>query len=101
MKTNETLVLTGLSRGREAKLRRIHLGWRQIDLASLAKVAVQEVTSLEYDRYVLPRSLNRMLYWLEMQLYFHPHWPLEKVQKDMDELFKEQQRAYWEVNGAH
>ena len=93
---NDILVLCGLTRGEEAKLRRVALGWRQLDLASLAKVTPIVVTALEKDRYVLPTKLNRMLYWLEMPLYTHEYLTLERAAELIEVRFGNEKEIYWE-----
>ena len=92
---NDILILSNLTRGMEAKLRRIAFGWRQIDLASLAKVGNIEVTLLEKDRFVLPIKLNYMLYWLEMPLYVHSSANLERVTEYVMAKFGNEKEIYW------
>lgn len=58
---NDIFVLTGISEGEKARLTRLAKGLRQIDLASLAKVNVCDITALEKDRYVLHARRNRIL----------------------------------------
>lgn len=67
MKLNdEILVLTNMSEGQKAKLTRLSIGLRQIDLASMAKVNTIDITRLEKDRYVLPTRRKRILAVLGM-----------------------------------
>lgn len=94
--SQDMLILSGLTRGMEAKLRRIALGWRQIDLASLAKVTTSDVTQLERDRFVLPTKLNYMLYWLEMPLYVHDSTTLDRVREYITTKFGNDKEIYWE-----
>jgi transcriptional regulator with XRE-family HTH domain len=60
---NEKLstTFTGLTFGEIARLTRLKLKLRQIDVASRAYVTVQEVIRLEKDSYVLPKRRERIL----------------------------------------
>ncbi|MFC2068248.1 hypothetical protein ACFLTP_04500 [Chloroflexota bacterium] len=49
---NDIFIVTGISEGEKARLTRLARGLRQIDLASLAKVNVCDVTALEKNRYL-------------------------------------------------
>lgn len=57
---NDVFVVTGISEGEKARLTRLAKGLRQIDLASLAKVNVCDITALEKNRY-LPRTRKRRI----------------------------------------
>ena len=55
------LVMTGLSFGKKARLARLALGLRQLDLASRAGVSIGEVSALEHDDYLRPSRRERVL----------------------------------------
>jgi transcriptional regulator with XRE-family HTH domain len=57
---NDVFVVTGISEGEKARLTRLAKRLRQIDLASLAKVNVCDITALEKNRY-LPRTRKRRI----------------------------------------
>lgn len=57
---DDVFVVTGISEGEKARLTRLTKGLRQIDLASLAKVNVCDITALEKNRY-LPRTRKRRI----------------------------------------
>ena len=57
---NHVFVVTGISEGEKARLQRLAKGLRQIDLASLAKVNVCDVTALEKNRY-LPNARRQKI----------------------------------------
>ena len=57
---NDVFVVTGISEGEKARLTCLAKGLRQIDLASLAKVNVCDITVLEKNRY-LPRTRKRRI----------------------------------------
>lgn len=57
---SDVFIVTGISEGEKARLTRLAKGLRQIDLASLAKVNVCDITALEKDRY-LPRTRKRRI----------------------------------------
>ncbi len=58
---NDIFVVTGISEGEKARLTRLAKGLRQIDLASLAKVNVCDITALEKNRYLLRTRKRRIL----------------------------------------
>lgn len=58
---NDVFVITGISEGKKARLTRLAKGLRQIDLASLAKVNVCDITALEKNRYLLRTRKRRIL----------------------------------------
>jgi len=57
---NDIFIVTGISEGEKARLQRLVKGLRQIDLASLAKVNVCDITALEKNHY-LPRTRKRRI----------------------------------------
>ena len=57
---NDVFVVTGITQGEKARLTRLAKGLRQIDVASLAKVNVCDVTALEKNRY-LKRTRKRLI----------------------------------------
>ena len=56
---NEIFIADGLTEGEKARLARLTKGLRQVDVASLAKVNLCEVTALEKGRYI--RKHRKML----------------------------------------
>lgn len=58
---NEIFIINGLTEGQKAKHARIAKGFRQIDVASLAKVNIHEVTALEKDRYIRKSRKSQIL----------------------------------------
>jgi len=54
-------VASGLTEGLRVKLARISRGLRQVDVASLAKVAVCDVVCLEKDRYLPQARKDKIL----------------------------------------
>lgn len=59
--SNDIFVVTGISEGEKARLTRLTKGLRQIDLASLAKVNVCDITALEKNRYLQRTRKRRIL----------------------------------------
>lgn len=59
--SNDIFVVTGISEGEKARLTRLTKGLRQIDLASLAKVNVCDITALEKNRYLQRTRKHRIL----------------------------------------
>ena len=57
---NDVFVVTGIIEGEKARLTRLAKRLRQIDLTSLAKVNVCDITALEKNRY-LPRARKRRI----------------------------------------
>jgi transcriptional regulator with XRE-family HTH domain len=57
----ETIIYTDVTQGQKAKVARILLGKRQVDIASAAVVTVQEVSRLEKDAFVMPSRKKRIL----------------------------------------
>ena len=66
--SEEILILSGISEARKVKLPRLAKGFRQIDLASIAKVNPIDITRLEKGRYVLPTRRKRILEALGMDI---------------------------------
>ena len=60
MDKNNIAIFTHLTTGEHARLTRLNLKLRQVDVASKANVTVQEVSSLENDGFVLPTRLSRI-----------------------------------------
>jgi hypothetical protein len=58
---DEIFIAAGLTEGGRARLARLAKWYRQIDVASLAGVTVEEVTNVEKDRYVTPERKCRIL----------------------------------------
>jgi transcriptional regulator with XRE-family HTH domain len=54
-------VFTNLTEGEKARLTRLSKGLRQIDLASLARVNMCDVTAIEKDRYLQKTRKDRIL----------------------------------------
>ena len=54
-------IASGLSEGERIRLARLAKWYRQIDVASLAGVTLEEVTNAEKDRYVTPERKARIL----------------------------------------
>jgi len=54
-------IASGLSEGERLRLARLAKWYRQIDVACLAGVTVEEVTNAEKDRYVTPERKARIL----------------------------------------
>ncbi len=52
---NGVAVFTNLTQGQKVRLMRLSRGLRQIDLASIAKVNLGDITALEKDRF-LPKT---------------------------------------------
>ena len=61
MAINDVFAVSGISEGQKVQLARITRGWRQVDLASHAGVNVQDVCTLEHDRYLLPTRKTKIL----------------------------------------
>ena len=59
--SHDIFVVTGISEGEKARLTRLAKGLRQIDVASLAKVNVCDVTTLEKNRYLKNTRKRRIL----------------------------------------
>lgn len=57
----EIVVLSNLSEGQKVRLTRISRGLRQVDLASLAKVNLGDITAIEKDRYLRKSRKKRIL----------------------------------------
>ena len=64
--SNDIFVVTGISEGEKARLTRLAKGLRQVEIASLAKVNVCDVTALEKDRYLQKTRKRRILAVLEL-----------------------------------
>lgn len=57
----QIFVADNLTEGQRARLARLSLNLRQVDVASLAKVSPCEVTAFEKDRYVRPQRKLQIL----------------------------------------
>jgi len=66
MNNDEILVVTGISEGEKARMTWLAKGLRQVDVASLAKVNVCDVTALEKGRYLKNTRRWRILTALGM-----------------------------------
>jgi hypothetical protein len=64
---DEILILSGINEGQKVKLPRLAKGFRQIDLASIARVNPIDIPRLEKGRYVLPTRRKRILEALGME----------------------------------
>lgn len=58
---DRVFILSGISEGEQIRLARLAKWYRQIDVASLAGVTVEEVTNVEKGRYVSPGRKSRIL----------------------------------------
>jgi transcriptional regulator with XRE-family HTH domain len=58
--SSEVFIVNGLTEGEKARLARVAKGLRQLDIASLAKVSICEVTALEKNRCVRNSSKERI-----------------------------------------
>jgi len=58
---NQIFISSGLSEGEKIRLARLAKWYRQIDVASLAGVTVNEITNAEKDRYVTRERKERIL----------------------------------------
>jgi len=63
---NGIAVFSNLTEGQRVRLTRLSKGLRQIDLASLAKVNLADITAIEKDRYLLKTRRERILSVLEL-----------------------------------
>ena len=61
---NDIAVFTNLTEGQQVRLTRLSKGLRQIDLASLAKVNLADITATEKDRYLKKTRKERILHTL-------------------------------------
>lgn len=59
--SNEIVVLSNLTEGQKVKLTRLSKGLRQVDLASLARVNVGDITTIEKDRFMRKSRKKRIL----------------------------------------
>lgn len=59
-------IASGLSEGERIRLARLAKWYRQIDVASLAGVTLEEVTNAEKDRYVTPERKAKILKVVEL-----------------------------------
>jgi transcriptional regulator with XRE-family HTH domain len=57
----EIVILSNLSEGQKIKLTRLSRNLRQIDVASLAKVNLADITAIEKDRYLCKSRRQRIL----------------------------------------
>ncbi len=64
MSTEDILILTNLTLGQKVRHVRLSRGLRQIDLASRAGVSVEEIITLEKDRFLLPTRCKQILHVL-------------------------------------
>jgi transcriptional regulator with XRE-family HTH domain len=58
---DDMLILSNMTPGQKARLARLALNWRQVDLASKASVSVEDIITLEKDRFLLPTRRKRIL----------------------------------------
>lgn len=58
---NGIAVFTNLTEGQQVKFTRLSKGLRQIDVASMAKVNLYDITAIEKDRYLQPTRRKRIL----------------------------------------
>ena len=58
---DDIAVFANLTEGEKARLTRLSKGLRQIDLASLARVNMCDVTAIEKDRYLQKTRKDRIL----------------------------------------
>ena len=58
---NDIAVFFNLTEGQRVRLTRLSKGLRQIDLASLAKVNLSDITTIEKDRYLQKTRKERIL----------------------------------------
>lgn len=63
---NDILIITGITEGERVRLTRLARGLRQVDLASLAKVNVCDVTALEKNRYLKEARKRKVLAILDL-----------------------------------
>ena len=63
---NDIAVFTNLTEGQRVRFTRLSKGLRQIDLASLAKVNLADITAIEKDRYIQKMRKERILVVLGM-----------------------------------
>ena len=67
MDTVDVLVLHNLTLGKRVLLARVALGWRQIDLASVAQVPAVAVSYAEMDQPIKRWKLQRILDALDLE----------------------------------
>ena len=58
---NNISVFTNLTEGQQVKFARLAKGYRQVDLASIAKVNVGDVTAIEKDRFLKNTRREKIL----------------------------------------
>ena len=58
---NDIAVFTNLTQGQQVRLIRLSKGLRQIDVASIAKVNLADITAIEKDRYLRKTRKERIL----------------------------------------
>ena len=58
---NDIAVFTNLSEGQRVRFTRLSKGLRQLDLASMAKVNLADITAIEKDRYLRKTRKERIL----------------------------------------
>lgn len=58
--SGEVFIQTGLTPGEMVKFTRLSWGWRQIDLASVARVGVGDVIGVEKNRWVPKKRKARI-----------------------------------------
>jgi len=66
MAEGEGYVVAGLTRGGFARLKRLAQGWRQVDVAAIAKVSTELVIDFEKDRDVPDHVTKRILEALDL-----------------------------------
>jgi DNA-binding XRE family transcriptional regulator len=58
---SDLVVLTNLTEGQKVRITRLSKGLRQVDLASLAKVNLGDITAIEKDRFLRKSRKARIL----------------------------------------
>ena len=61
MNDDNIFIASGLSEGERIRLARLTKWYRQVDVACLAGITIEEVTNAEKDRYVEPERKARIL----------------------------------------
>ena len=72
MPTVDVLVITDLSLGRKVRLARIARGLRQLDLASMTRLQMHDISNVELDRQVHLWKVNRILEVLDLEAASRP-----------------------------
>ena len=61
MGMEDILILSNLTLGQKVRHMRLAQGLRQVDLASKAGIAIEEVIAIEKDRFLLPTRRKKIL----------------------------------------